>query len=62
MVEPFSNTETSIVTPTNERQIRPLTTLKDPADQREAWKLATENNFFPAWIETAPLTVNSYLL
>jgi hypothetical protein len=33
--------------PTHETQVRPLTVLKDPEQQRRAWKLATENNSKP---------------
>jgi hypothetical protein len=37
--------------PTNERQIRPLTKL-EPAEQREAWKIATEIN--ANWLAATP--------
>jgi hypothetical protein len=43
MGDAFSNSDP----PAHERQVRPLTALKDPEQQRRAWKLATENNAKP---------------
>ena len=38
----LKNLTTMVVAPKNERQVRPLTKLKDPEDQRAAWAAATE--------------------